>query len=80
MAPLFARVSLRGLETGSWLPPPVTLAAPVNAATPEPGAPEQAGSRYCCCDSTPCVQKRPTGADQRPVTGQSQRLRDDGAG
>ena len=33
---------------------PVTLAATVDAATPEPGEPGQAGSRYCCCDSTAC--------------------------
>ena len=37
-----------------FMDPPVTLAATVDAATLEPGAPRQAGSRYCCCDSTAC--------------------------
>ena len=40
-----------GYQYGS---PPSRTAATLGAAAPEPRAPEQAGSRYCCCDSTAC--------------------------
>ena len=45
----------RARPANRFMEPPVTLAASVNAATRESGAPGQDGSHYWCCDSTPCV-------------------------
>ena len=45
---------LRARSANRLMDHPVTLAASVNAATPEAGEPGQAESRYCCCDSTAC--------------------------
>ena len=54
--------------------PPVTLAVTVDTATRESGRLDKPEAI-----ATPCLETT-RGEDKRPVTGQSQRLRDDGEG